>query len=306
MTAHIAVLANPSAGKGRARAVAAIASARLREAGASVLEYAGGTAQQTYDLVLQAVAAGPDALVVVGGDGTLAGILDVVIEHTVPVTVVPAGTGNDLARSLGVPMNDPAAAALLALHGRPRTIDVGRVRSAAGTRHFLTVAALGFDAKVSDRTDRLRWPRGPLRYYLALVIELLRLRPLPFRISIDRTQLRDAPGVLIAVGNTASYGGGMPMCVGAEPDDGLLDIVHVSPLGRLRLVRVFPRLLRGTHLGLPEVERSRGRSVEVSAPGLIVYADGERVATSSCVIEIRDSALTVMTPLPGDPVPPPT
>lgn len=300
MTVHIAVFVNPSAGKGRARAVAATASTRLRGAGASVVEYAGVTAEETRDLARRALAARPDVLVVVGGDGTLAGILDVVCENSVPIAVVPAGTGNDLARSLGVPMEDPAAAALLALRGRRRTIDVGRVRSGDGTRHFLTVAALGFDARVSDRTDRLRWPRGPLRYYLALLIELVRLRPLRFRIAIDQAEPRDAPGVLVAVGNTASYGGGMPMCIGASPDDGLLDIVRVGPLGRLRLLRVFPRLLHGTHLDLPEVEHFRGRSVEVSAPGLIVYADGERVATSSCVIDIRDSALTVMAPAGGE------
>lgn len=300
MTVHIAVLANPSAGKGRARVAAAFASARLRDAGASVVDYAGVTPQETRDLAGRALAARPDALVVVGGDGTLAGILDIVCEHGVPIAIVPAGTGNDLARSLGVPLGDPAAAALLALHGRPRTIDVGRIRSGDGTRHFLTVAALGFDARVSDRTDRLRWPRGPLRYYLALLIELVRLRPLRFRIAIDQAEPREAPGVLVAVGNTASYGGGMPMCTGASPDDGLLDVVRVRSLGRLRLLRVFPRLLDGTHLGLPEVEHCRGRSVEVSAPGLIVYADGERVATSSCVIDISDSALTVMAPAGSD------
>src|SRR5690606_2286726 len=105
---------------------------------------------------------------------------------------------------------------------------------------FLTVAALGFDAKVSDRTNRLRWPKGRLRYYLALVVELVRLRPTAFRLRFGDEDAVDLPGTLVAVGNTGSYGGGMPVCVGADPDDGWLDAVHVAPLGRWRLIRLFP------------------------------------------------------------------
>lgn len=301
MDAHVAVLSNPTAGKGRARVAAVQAADALRIAGATLREYSGASVAETRMLAAQALALAPAALVVVGGDGTLSGILDIVCASDVPVVVVPAGTGNDLARALGLPLVDPAAAAIVALRGRTRRIDVGEVRSADGTRLFLTVAALGFDAKVSDRTDRLRWPRGQLRYYLALVIELFRLRPMRFRMSIDGGAATDAPGTLIAVGNTASYGGGMPMCVGAQPDDGRLDVVAVRPLGRLRLLQVFPRLLRGRHLDLPEVSHRRAQTVSVAAPDLVVYADGERVAHGECVIALRASALAVLVPVDGVP-----
>lgn len=294
MSARIAVLCNPSAGKGRAARAAEVAIAQLRSAGAVVRSYAGSSAADTATLAARALDDAPDALVVVGGDGTLSGILDVATTHSVPIVFVAAGTGNDFARALDLPRDDPAAAAMLALTGRPRCVDIGEVTSAEGVRLFLTIAALGFDAKVTERTDRLRWPRGELRYYLALLIELVRLSPMAFRVAIDGEQAHEVAGTLIAVGNTATYGGGMPICIGAQPDDGLLDIVQVRALSRLRLLRVFPRLLHGSHLTLPEVSHRRVRSVSVSAPRLVVYADGERVATGECTIAVRTAALSVM------------
>lgn len=293
---RLALLVNPAAGKGRGAAAAHIAERALRDAGAQLMVLAGGTAEQTRALAHRAVAEQPDGVVVVGGDGTLTGVVDVLADSGVPVTLVPAGTGNDLARALGIPTDDAARAASAAIRGHARRIDLGTISSQGRDRLFLTVAALGFDAKVSERTNALRHPRGPLRYYLAIVIELLRLRPTAFRISVDGGEETRMPGTLLAVGNTASYGGGMPICTGAVPDDGELDVVHVAPLSRLKLLRVFPLLLRGTHLGRHEVTRHRATRVRVSAPDLIVYADGERVGAQECTIGIRPGAVTMMIP----------
>jgi diacylglycerol kinase (ATP) len=298
MARHIAVLANPFAGKGRGRAAAETALQRLRERGAEVRVYAGETPADTKALAREAIAARPVAIVVVGGDGTLSGILGDLVAAELPVALVPAGTGNDLARALDLPRHDPAAAADLALDGAARRIDVGEIRTPTGVAGFLTIAALGFDAKVSERTNRLRWPHGALRYYLALLIELVRLRPLLFAVAVDGGEVRVRPGTLIAVGNTASYGGGMPVCAGADATDGMLDLVEVAPIGRLRLLRLFPLLLRGTHLARREVAHRRARTVTVSAPGLVVYADGERLGEDACTISVHPSALTILTP-PG-------
>lgn len=295
MTKHIAVLSNPEAGKGRGRRAADAAVSHLRALGAEVREYVGRDEAETISLAGKALEEQPDALVVVGGDGTVSGILDSFRMYDIPLVLVPAGTGNDLARALDLPRHDPAAAAALALEGTPRSIDVGEVSTPETTRAFLTVAALGFDAKVSDRTNQLRWPRGRLRYYLALVIELLRLRPVAFEVTIDDGHVVKAPGTLIAVGNTSSYGGGMPMCADAVFDDGLLDVVQVAPLGRLRLVAMFPLLLRGKHLGLPEVSARRARTITVRAPDLVVYADGERIGEGECTVRLLERGLTVMT-----------
>lgn len=295
---HIAVLTNPEAGKGRGAHISEMALARLRDRDHDVRCHAAGSAAETRQAAQEAVAARPRALVVVGGDGTLTGVVEALTGTDVPLALIPAGTGNDFARALGIPHHDPAAAADLVVDGVPCRVDVGEVRSAGEAHPFLTVAALGFDARVNERTNRLRWPKGALRYYLALVIELARLRPVAFRLAVDDEEMTDAPGILIAVGNTDSYGGGMPICRGAASDDGLLDVVHVQPLGRLGLLRLFPRLLRGTHMGLPQLRHRRARRVTVSAPDLVVYADGERVAEGECVIGIRPRALTVLVPAP--------
>ena len=147
---------------------------------------------------------------------------------------------------------------------------------------------------MSDRTNRLRWPRGGARYYLALLIELVRLRSMTFTVTCDGSAPKIAPGTLVAVGNTASYGGGMPVAAGALPDDGRLDMVHVAPLGRLRLLRLFPLLLQGRHLGRPEVMHRRVRRATVAAPELVVYADGERVGEDECSISVRPAALQMI------------
>lgn len=297
---RLVVIVNPRAGKGRAARAGAEAGAALRGAGAAVTVLVGDTAAQTRELAHYAVQSGPDGVVVVGGDGTLTGIIDVLADSGLPVTLVPAGTGNDLARALAIPTDSPRAAALAALDGRARRIDLGTISSAGTERIFLTIVALGFDAKVSERTNALRYPSGRLRYYLALIIELMRLRPTAFRMSVDGGEARTRPGTLLAVGNTASYGGGMPICVGAEPDDGLLDVTHVAPLGRIRLLCLFPLLLRGAHLTRSEVRHSRATRVHVSASALVVYADGERVGAGECVIGIRPDAVTMMIPAQMD------
>lgn len=290
------MLANPTAGRGRAARELEAVTARLRAQGVAVQVRVGASAAETRRLAEEALREGCDVLLIVGGDGTVSAVLDVLCAADTPIVLVPAGTGNDLARALDLPRGDPGGAVALAWEGTERRIDVGEVHSGGRSRLFLTVAALGFDAKVSDRTNRLRHPRGPLRYYLALLIELARLRPTAFRLRLDGERALDLPGTLVAVGNTASYGGGMPVCAGAEPDDGLLDVVHVAPLGRLRLLRLFPLLLAGTHLTRTEVLHRRVREVEVSAPDLIVYADGERVGERSCRIVQHRAALRVMVP----------
>lgn len=294
------VLANPEAGRGKGAAARDAAVARLRALGLHVTVHTGSSAAETRRCAAEAVAAKPDALVLVGGDGTLATVLDVLLGSGIPLVLVPAGTGNDLARSLGVPFGSAESAALAAtaaVHGTPRALDVGEATCPDGSARFLTVAALGFDAKVSERTNQLRWPSGRARYYLALIIELLRLRPMRFTLRIDGVENRAKEGTLIAVGNTRSYGGGMPVCPEANPHDGILDVVHIAAVGRLQLIRLFPRLLRGTHVQLPQVTTMRATAVEVNAPGLVVYADGERVGTESVQLRTIPGALSILLPL---------
>jgi diacylglycerol kinase (ATP) len=276
----IAVLANPSAGRGRHRGLLPAVLERLGAAGRPVRVLDADSSLAAEKACHAAVADGVSALVAVGGDGTVHQALQAVAGRAVGFGVVPAGTGNDFADGVGVP-RDPLAAAdrvtASLRHGRTVGFDLARVVGPEGEgRWFGAVLAAGFDAIVNERANRMRRPRGPRRYDLAIVLEMARLRPRRYELVLDGAEHR-FDGVLVAVGNCPSYGGGLRICPDADPADGLLDVVVAAPLGRAALVRLKPRLRRGTHLTDPRVTAYRARQVRVGASGIIGYADGERI-----------------------------
>jgi diacylglycerol kinase (ATP) len=303
---EIVVLVNPTAGRGRGARLADPVTDRLREAGIRARWEAGRDASEAVDLARRAAARGVDGLVVVGGDGMIHLVLGAVAETTTPLAVIPAGTGNDFARSLGIPVRDPLAAADIVVAGYTRAQDLGRVvpeSDAAGQRDFglprwfATILCAGFDSRVAERVTRMSWPHGRLRYDLASAIELGAFRPQRFTLQLDEEgQAGDA--LLVAAGVTASYGGGLRICEGADPTDGLLDIAVVGALRRRDLVRVFPKLSKGTHLGHPAVTMFRAKKLGLAADGLTAYADGERVAPLPVTLECVPGALQVFAPPP--------
>lgn len=291
MTREIALLTNPSSGKGQGRRTAAIALPRLVEAGFAVRNLAGRDADEALDLTRQCVADGVETLVVCGGDGMVHLGVQAVAGTETRLGLIPAGTGNDVARNLGIPRTDPERAADVVIGGRERTIDLARV----GDVWFVTVMAAGFDAIVNERANRMRWPRGQMRYNLATLAELRVLRPIPYVLDVDGEQHRfDA--TMVAVGNGPSFGGGLRIAEGAELDDGLLDVVVIEPLGRAELVRTYPKLFKGTHVGHPAYRHYRGRSITVAAPGITAYADGERLGALPLTIDVDPDALRVLVP----------
>ncbi|KXK60901.1 sphingosine kinase [Micromonospora rosaria] len=275
----VAVLANPSAARGRHRDLLPDLVRRLSAAGRPVRLLAAGTAAEAEAACHAALAGGAGALVAVGGDGTVHRALQAVAGTAVPFGVVPAGTGNDFAADTGAPADPSAAADAIAVAlraDRTRPVDLARLTGADGTtRWFGAVLAAGFDAVVNERANRMRWPRGPRRYDLAILVELARLRPRRYTLRLDGVP-HEVDAVLVAVGNCASYGGGMRVCPAADPTDGLLDVVVGGRFDRRTLLRVKPRIYRGTHVGHPLVRSYRARTVELSAEGITTYADGER------------------------------
>ncbi|MBC3986439.1 diacylglycerol kinase [Streptomyces sp. AC536] len=275
MTSDITLFVNPTAGRGRGARAAQPAARVLRDAGFRVRTVLGADADDALSRARAAVAGGTGALVAVGGDGMTSLALQAVAGTGTPLGVVAVGTGNDFAQATGLPVRDPGAAARLIAAslksdgGRP--VDVGL----AGETYFGTVLASGFDSRVNDRGNRMRWPTGRFRYDLAMVAELAGLRTFPYRLRLDDGPEREVEATLIAVGNGTSYGGGMRICGGARLDDGLFDITVVGPCTRGTLLRVFPRVYRGTHLGHPAVTTYRAARVSLAAPGLTGYADGE-------------------------------
>lgn len=291
MSRRVALLTNPTAGKGAGSRTAAIVLPRLREAGLEVEALVGRDGVEAQALARQAVAAGVEALVVVGGDGMVHLAVQELAGTDVALGVVPCGTGNDVARYVGVPRRRPQDAADVVVGGRTRVIDLAR----AGSTYFATVLAAGFDSLVNERANRMRWPKGQMRYNLATLAELRLLRPLHYRLVLDGT-LRELEAVVVAVGNGPSFGGGLRITHGAEIDDGELDVVVIKPIGRLDLVRTYPRLYTGGHTTHPQYEHHRVRRVTVDAPGIVGYADGERVGPLPLTVEVVPAALRVLVP----------
>jgi diacylglycerol kinase (ATP) len=285
---EIALLTNPTAGKGRGGRVRDRALARLRAGGLVVRNLQGRDADESLDLARQCVADGVDGLVVCGGDGMVHLALQAVATSSTPLGMIPAGTGNDVARYFDIPRRDPEAAADIVLAGRTRTVDLAR----SGTRYFMTVLAAGFDAVVNERANRMTWPKGQMRYNIATLAELRVFEPLPYTLQLDDREVR-LEAMLVAVGNGPSFGGGLRITEGAELDDGLLDVVIIKPITKPDLIRTYPKLFKGTHVHHPQYEHHHVRSVTVAAPGIVSYADGERFGPLPLTVECVPGALTV-------------
>ncbi|MCX4868160.1 diacylglycerol kinase [Streptomyces sp. NBC_00257] len=299
MTSEITLFVNPTAGRGRGAHAAQPAASALRDAGFSVRTVLGEDADDALRRAREAVAGGTGALIAVGGDGMMSLALQAVAGTMTPLGVVAVGTGNDFARALGLPIRDPAAAGRLAAEalkgGGVREIDLGRV----GERWFGSVLASGFDSRVNDRGNRMRWVGGRFKYDLAILAELAAFKPISYRVRLDDGPVREIEATLIAVGNGSTYGGGMRICADAVMDDGLFDVTVVGDCSRTTLLKVFPRVYKGTHLSHPEVTMHRVSSIELAAAGVTAYADGEQLGALPLAARCVPGAVRVL--VPGSP-----
>ena len=288
---HAVLVVNPVSGKQHGERLAERTEQALRAAGHQCSRIQGDDGPHSREQLTKALETGCDTVVVVGGDGAVHHLLPVLSESRIPLGLVPAGTGNDTARALGLPLKDPAAAIGILLAGHTRDVDLARTDAA----HVVTVVASGFDSKVNERANAMRWPRGHQRYNLAILAELRDFQPLPFTLTLDGVRL-EREAMLVAVGNGPSFGGGLRIADGASLDDGLLDVCVINPVSKTRLVRVFPRLYRGTHVTLPEFERHHVREVTVECPGIVAYGDGERLGPLPLTARVIPGAFRVIVP----------
>lgn len=238
-----------------------------------------------------------NAVVAVGGDGTIHDVANGLIHSNIPLGIIPAGSGNDLARALDIPMDYKRALERI-LRGKKRKMDVGKI----GEEYCMTVTGIGFDGKVAEINNTAKYKDllnlvrlGDLSYGLSVLHALFQYRPVRIQLKIDGEVQSFSNVWFIAIANTPNYGGGIKICPDACYDDGLFDICIVHSITKWELLRTFPKAYKGKHVSHPSVTMIKGKQVEIIAePPIIVQSDGEILTKTPVNVTIQKEALLIM------------
>lgn len=282
------LIVNSSSGNGSAAASGIRVARLLRDAGAATTLTHSLTAEQARQSAVEAVEQG-SIVVAVGGDGTVGALAGAVLATGGTLGIVPGGRGNDFARQLGLP-KEPEPLARLLLEGPKRAVDVIKV----GDRIVVGSVYAGIDSLASQLVDKAhRLPR-PLQYPLASLLAIAKHRPTTYSIKVDgRGMTLDAHTVVVA--NSGYYGSGMHVAPGAAVDDGILSIVLIRAMPRLRLVKALRMVYDGSHAELEEVTVLEGRQVSIASTGPVTaYGDGERISPLPVLAQVLPGALQVL------------
>ena len=290
------IVVNPAAGGGRAgRLVPWIRDQIAQRTDLDLrVTTAAGEAEA---LAAGAVAEGRERVVAVGGDGTVQEVLNGLLAAGIPdgeLGILPVGTGNDLARSLGLP-KDPAEAWTVAIGHATRPLDVARATNGSGgERWFASAGGIGFDAQVAAAMSTRRgWQAGKAGYLLTTLSELRRFENCRIRLTID-DEVLDASVLFVAFANGEYYGGGMRIAPGARTDDGRLDICVVGDISRATAIRQLPNLYRGTHTRHEAVTMHAGRTISIDgADSTRVHLDGEPFGTLPLMVVLEAGRVRV-------------
>ncbi len=242
--------------------------------------------------VKTAIAKNATEIIIVGGDGTLLAVVNALEGVAIPIGIIPCGTGNDFARTQGLPMQVEAALFNVLGWNIKRPVDIGR----SSGSYFLNVASIGIDASIVKRTGQIRkWARGPAVYFLSSLIEIVNYKPLVISLCIDGIEY-ERTIELVAVANGCYYGGGMKIAPMANPTDGVYDVVLANKMSRLRLIQLLPKLYTGSHIGEPEIEIFHGRNIKISAlKNTPINLDGELTEGNHLIVNASDSKIDIVT-----------
>ncbi len=304
----LTLVVNPTAGRGKAvRVLPSVVQELLKGAPSARLDVVRATSYEEARIrciaAVEAARTTPvdgrhDCLVVMGGDGMMHLGLNAAAGSGVPLGVIPAGTGNDFCRGVGVPASAVAAAKVVA-DGHTQAIDLTRVSGeladGATQRYVGSVVSTGYDARVNRRTNAMTFTLGSLGYAYSALAELARFEPLRYRITVDGVP-RAQTAMLIAVANAGVFGGGMRIAPDYSVTDGLLDVTIIHPVSRLTLLRLLPAMFSGKFASDPAVERLRATHVTIDGDGLYGMADGEALGPVPLLLEAVPRALTLYVP----------
>jgi diacylglycerol kinase (ATP) len=286
------VVVNPMAGKGKgARVWRSLSGTAAVDC---VMTQRAGHAR---DLARTAAAEGVERVVAVGGDGTISEVANGLAGSNSALAIIPAGTGNDCARNLGIP-RDPTSAMRLALSGDKRAIDLGEIQTSSGPAYFVNVAGFGFDAEAAARVEDLpAWVAvgSTLPYVLGVLQALWHYQAPRVSIQMNSREIQRRCFV-VAVANGPSYGGGMQVAPDARPDDGLFDVCVIGDVSRAEVLQLVPRMYSGGHRTHPAVEFFRCTELHASSLASVqCQADGELVGKLPATFKIHPGGLQCVT-----------
>jgi len=267
------LLINPKSGNGRGDKVGKLVKQELNALGIQYLDVSADSAQESQKNLKSKLKENQrfEGLFLIGGDGTVNLAVQELVGSGLGIALIPAGTGNDFARTLNLKLKNPEQLISHYLSSRPSLIDVGKV----GEKYFVDVLSTGFDSMVNERANAMKRIKGRAKYNISILLVLSTFKPKSYRFSIDGFSF-ESKAMLIAVSNGICYGGGMKVTPDAKIDDGLFDILILSPVSKFEFLKVFPKVFSGKHTTHPAVKILRGRSVEIDSDA-VAYADGERV-----------------------------
>ncbi len=292
----LTLVVNERSGGGRAGRILPKVARRIREqvptAELHIVSSSSWTEAEKLTRTAALEARPEDALLVMGGDGMAHLGLNAAAGTEAILGLIPAGTGNDFARGIGVPRTvDEAVEVIVA--GRTRTVDLAHISNSTFPQRYVgAVVSTGYDARVNRSTNHIRLRLGALSYGYIAMRELASFSPLHYDMIIDGVRRRQE-AMLVAVSNTGVFGGGMRIAPNADPADGLLDVTVVGPVSRTTLLRLLPSMYSGAFIKHPCVEQFRVRSIELAGEGLFVMGDGEELGEVPVRVECVPEALKV-------------
>ena len=280
------LLCNPTSGGGKGEQLKNVVMEELASQNVQFLDVSGSSFESATVNLKNAVAnLNVDGVIAVGGDGIVHLAIQILAKTSIPLLLIPAGTGNDFARVLQLNLKDPLEN-LRRMKKDPTDIDLGLVDG----RYFAEILSTGFDSMVNERANRIRF-NGRWKYNLAMLLELPIFEPREYIFEIDGHSFKTR-AMLIAIANGCSYGGGMKVCPDARIDDGMFDIMILRPVSKYEFLKVFPKVYKGTHINHPKIEILQGKKVTITADA-ISYADGERIGELPLNAKIEPRALKV-------------
>lgn len=291
----IGVIVNPKANRGKGKQSGEEVFAELAKRGIAAINLSGPDAISALEKGQLAISEQDlSGIVAVGGDGTAQLAVNLCVPNQLPMGLIPAGSGNDQARELGVPRNSITDAVnhLVQHLDSPRRVDVMRVKT--NTREFWSLGSIsaGFDALCAQRANGLRWPKGSNSYVAAMLLELPKFEPIEYHLDVDGEK-RTLKAMLCGVANVKNFGGGMKISPESEITDGELEVFILHEVSRRRLLRIFPTVYEGKHLAFPEIEIFKARSVSIANDSFPMTCDGELIGPAPFSAELHPGALRV-------------